>query len=439
MELPCCLIPSRSLDHPLDRRHLVEDLAMYTWGSALASLCFFGTPPPPGVSRGAQNDMAVHLCHSIRRGTAFDLVRESRSSDLVLDTARRLLASESLAPAADWLLERITRLPSEAAEAAFALLNLWGDLSFQIDRRIMPKSWQARREYQRGLLANAEFCRAVFDEASDLFGRLLEALRTHPRDSQVVTINVRFSEFGLGFYPDRESPAGLWQGVPLYEVPWQYGYVPLVATAVRKWPVSRSKHRFINICPPAVERAACQIVLPVAAEHQAPVVAAARGRLAGRAGPSPAEQLGHVRAALTDIVLWHEVGHIWSWQWMGRAASRSGRPDADSVRWTMVEEFYADCRAVRQILQAGDGLARDVFLLYLLENVEPQEKLKPQLPHYRWPVARALAREDGLRYLSSLERTLRRMLGGAPLKSIDQWFERQAEEAVAELKAELLG
>src|SRR5581483_10069542 len=172
---------------------------------------------------------------------------------------------------------------------------------------------------------------------------------------------------------------------------------------------------------------------------QAPVVAAARSRLAGRTGLSPEEQLGHVRAALTDIVLWHEVGHIWSWQWMGRAASRSDRRDAESFRWTTVEEFYADCRAVRQILQAGDGLARDVFLLHLMGNVDPEEKLSPQLPNYRWPIARALVREDGLRYLSSLERALRRMLAGVPLKSIDQWFERQAEKAIGDLRGELVG
>jgi hypothetical protein len=382
--------------------------------------------------------MAVHLCHSVGRGAAFDLVRESRSSDLVLGTARRLVSGEALAQAANWLLERIARLPGEAAEAAFALMNLWGDRSFQINPGIMPKSSQAKRDYWRGLLPDAAFCRAVFDEASDLFGRLLDAVRTQPGESQVITINVRVSEFGLGFSPNRNSPAGMWQGVPMYEVAWQYGYVSLVATAVQKWPVSRSKHRCINICPPAVERAACQIVLPVAAEHQAPVVAAARGRLAGRTGPGPAKQLGHVRAALTDIVLWHEVGHIWSWQWMGRVASRPGRLDADSSRWTTVEEFYADCRAVRQILQAGNGLARDVFLLHLLGNVELEEKLSPQLPNYRWPIARALVREDGLRYLSSLERTLRRMLAGVPLESIDQWFERQAEEAIGNLRGELV-
>jgi hypothetical protein len=383
--------------------------------------------------------MAVHLCHSVGRGTAFDLVRESRSSDLVLGAARRLVSGEALAQAADWLLERITGLSGEAAEAAFALMNLWGDLSFQIDPRIMPKSSQAKRDFRRGLLSNADFCRAVFDEANDLFGRLLEALHTQPGDSQVITIIVRVSEFGLGFYPDRKTPAGLWQGVPLYEVAWQHGHVPLVATAVQKWPVSRSKHRFINICPSAVERAACQIIFPVAAEHRAPVVAAARGRLAGKIGADPAEQLGPVRAALTDIVLWHEVGHLWSWQWMGRVASRPGRRDADSVRWITVEEFYADCRAVRQLRQAANGLARDVFLLHLLGNVDPEEKLTQQLPHYRWPIVRALVREDSLRYLSSLEHTLRRMLGGVPLKSIDQWFERQAEGAVADLRAELVG
>jgi hypothetical protein len=203
--------------------------------------------------------------------------------------------------------------------------------------------------------------------------------------------------------------------------------------------MSRSKHRFINICPPAIERAACEIVFPLAAEHQAPVVATARGRLAERAGSGAAEQFGPVRAALTDIVLWHEVGHHWSMHWMGKAVSGPGYQDAEPVRWTTVEEFYADCRAVRQILHLGDGLARDVFLLSILKDIEPAEKLTPQLPGYRWPIARALLREDGLRYLSTLERTLRRMLGGVPLKSIDQWFERQADEAVADLRAELVG
>jgi hypothetical protein len=78
-------------------------------------------------------------------------------------------------------------------------------------------------------------------------------------------------------------------------------------------------------------------------------------------------------------------------------------------------------------------------LLHLLGNVEPEEKLSPQLPNYRWPIARALVWEDGLRYLSSLERAVRRMLACVALKSIDQWFERQAEEAIGDLRGELVG
>jgi hypothetical protein len=441
MELPCSLIPSRPLDCNLDFLPLVGDLAMYTWGSALASQNYFRKPPPAGVPRCAQNDMAVHLFHEVCRGAAFDLVSESRSSDLVLDAARRLVSGDSLAQAADSLLERIVQLPSEAAEAAFALMHLWRDTKvsgFQIDCRIMPKSLQARRNYMRGLLTYDDFCFAVYGEARDLLDRLLEALSPQPSD-KAVSMGICFSDFGLGYYPVHRTPVSLWHGVPVYEVSWHYGYVRAMASAAQNWPLPRSKKRSIDICPQAIERAACRIVLPEPAEPQVPVVAAALGRLAERLGPDPAGQLGHVRAALTDLVLWHEVGHVWSLKWIGKVASGARYRDADPVWWTTVKEFYAECRAARQILHAGDGLGRDVFLLFLLGHVEPQERLTPQLPSYRWPIARALVREDGLRYLSSLERALRRMLGGVPLRSVDQWLGRQADDAVEDLRAELTG
>jgi hypothetical protein len=290
----------------------------------------------------------------------------------------------------------------------------------------------------RGLLSSDELCHRVYEEARGLLFLISKELRTYTRDPVVVPVRSYFSEFGLGLYPNNTTPAGLWQGVPLYELAWRYGYLPEMGLATHnRWPVPT--YSLISICRPDIELAACRIVFLGAAQRQPPVIAAALGRLAERARAGPAEQLGCVRAALTDMVLWHELGHVWSQQWIGKAASRPAYRDTHPVHWTTVREFFADCRSARQILRAGDPLARAVFLLLHLGDMEPEEKLTPQLPSYRWPIVRALIREDGLRYLTSLERTLRRMLGGVPLKSIDQWFDRQAEEAVADVGSELVG
>jgi hypothetical protein len=52
--------------------------------------------------------------------------------------------------------------------------------------------------------------------------------------------------------------------------------------------------------------------------------------------------------------------------------------------------------------------------------------LMDKLPTYIWEVRSGLP-------------VRRRVLGGLPLKSIDQWFEQQAEQEVADFSAELVG
>ena len=328
-------------------------------------------------------------------------------------------------------------MPVEAADAAFALMSLSdyaSNISRPPERKFMPKATKARLSYLRGLLSYKEVCSVIFGEAADLLSLIIEALCPHPVSPDAIEIETCSSEYGLGVYPVQSPPAKLWHGVPVYDAPWFYGFVEKMGCARYPRSARRAKNSSIILITPRIEQATCQIAFATEADYQVPAAANAFARLEKVVGACPTERLKHVRTVLADLILWHEIAHIWFHRWIRRFAARFASETVGQVLCHAVNEFYAERRVVRQVLQAGDDLQRDIYLLLILQSVRPHEKPTSELPPYKWPIARALAREDGLRYLSSIELELRGMLNGPSLNSIDRWFERRADEAAADLQ-----